>query len=263
MQVNTIRASLSALSRGSSAIGLPQPHLNRTALCDLPDAEFEPAYLQRRDDLRAHLHATARAKSLRGAPLDGRGLADLVEALVAALNDQEFPTAGSMLEAFNQRLVLECSDGHAAALAALPLPVDEVRRPPLPPPPTNPSTGWRCVRAYAWDSIAPEPQYSAPVPRRHGFTYCWRMPFGGVYESMTKVLLEMCQCRTPVCTLCISVWFLLRRHLLLFLVRCMFRGGNSFAAAEVVGVGVSSRGHAACFWCEKRYEIRKTKRGWW
>lgn len=128
LQVNTIRTSLAALSRGSAAIGLPQPHLNRTALCEIPESEYDPTYLARRDDLRAHLHATARAKALRGAPLDGPGLADLVEALVAALNDQEFPTAGSMLEAFNQRLVMECSDAHAAALEALPLPVDEVQR---------------------------------------------------------------------------------------------------------------------------------------
>lgn len=126
VQVNTIRSSLSVLARDSSAIGLPQPHLNRTALCELPESSFDPGYLQHRDDLRQHLHATARAKSLRGSPLDGAALADLVEALVAALNNQEFPTAGSMLEAFNQRLMMECSDAHAATLQALPLPVEEV-----------------------------------------------------------------------------------------------------------------------------------------
>lgn len=131
VQVNTIRSSLAALSSGASAVGLPQPHLNRTALCDLPDSALEPVYLARRDDLRAHLHATARPKALRGAPLDGAGLADLVEALVAALNDQEFPTAGSMLEAFNQRLVMEVADAHAEALRRLPLPVAEVRPPPV------------------------------------------------------------------------------------------------------------------------------------
>lgn len=114
------------LARDSSAIGLPQPHLNRTALCELPEAALDATYLQRRDELRQHLHATAAAKALRGAPLDGPALSDLVEALVAALNAQEFPTAGSMLEAFNQRLMMECSEAHAATLLALPLPVEEV-----------------------------------------------------------------------------------------------------------------------------------------
>jgi hypothetical protein len=44
-----------------------------------------------------------------------------------ALNDREMPTAGSMLEAFNQQLVTECAADHAAALARLPLPTAEAR----------------------------------------------------------------------------------------------------------------------------------------
>jgi hypothetical protein len=64
---------------------------------------------------------------LRGAVLDGAALADLIEALVAALNDQDMPTAGSMLEAFNQRLVMDCVDVHSAALGAVMLPSDVVR----------------------------------------------------------------------------------------------------------------------------------------
>lgn len=47
--------------------------------------------------------------------------------VLQALNDREMPTAGSMLEAFNQQLVSECAQGHADALRALPLPTDEAR----------------------------------------------------------------------------------------------------------------------------------------
>jgi hypothetical protein len=43
-----------------------------------------------------------------------------------ALNDREMPTAGSMLEAFNQQLVSQCGEAHAAALAAIHLPTETV-----------------------------------------------------------------------------------------------------------------------------------------
>lgn len=48
-----------------------------------------------------------------------------------ALNDREMPTAGSMLEAFNQQLVVRCGEDHAAALASLHLPTDAVQTSPL------------------------------------------------------------------------------------------------------------------------------------
>lgn len=86
VQVNSIRRSLGLLARDSTSFGLPQPHLNRTMLCDLPEAALDAGYLRARDALRAHLHSSARAKRLgAGQPaLDGRGLAALVEALVQA-----------------------------------------------------------------------------------------------------------------------------------------------------------------------------------
>jgi hypothetical protein len=125
--VNRIRNSITALSRDSVAYGLPQPHLDRTRLCDLPDSALSPAYLSHREVLRAHLHAAARAKTLRGAELTGAGLADLVVALVDALNARELPTSGSMLEAFNQQLLTALLDEHAVALQALHLPMSHVR----------------------------------------------------------------------------------------------------------------------------------------
>jgi hypothetical protein len=84
LQVNAIRRSLALLARDSTAVGLPQPHLNRTGLCELPDFALEPAYVAARENLREHLHASARPKRLgaREPPLSGAGLADLVQALV-------------------------------------------------------------------------------------------------------------------------------------------------------------------------------------
>lgn len=81
-QVNDIRRSLATLARDSSAFGLPQPHLNRTGLCDMPESEYDPRYIQARDQLREHLHSSAHGKRLSGELLDGDGLADLVESLV-------------------------------------------------------------------------------------------------------------------------------------------------------------------------------------
>ena len=83
-QVNDIRRSLAVLARDSTAFGLPQPHLNRTGLCDIPESSFDPNYISARDQLRSHLHTSARGKRMGGEPLDGAGLADLVESLVQA-----------------------------------------------------------------------------------------------------------------------------------------------------------------------------------
>ena len=124
--MNRIRHSITALSRDSVAYGLPQPHLDRTRLCELPDSDLSTAYITHREALRAHLHTTARAKTLRGAALTGAGLADLVVALVAALNARELPTSGSMLEAFNTQLLAAVLEEHGAALDALHLPIPHV-----------------------------------------------------------------------------------------------------------------------------------------
>jgi hypothetical protein len=124
--VNHIRESITVLARDSVAMGLPQPHLNRTHLCHLSDSELNAAYVESRERLREHLSASARPKTLRGVPLTGSGAADLVLAVVDALNSREMPTSGSMLEAFNQQLLYELVEEHAAKMEALHLPVAEV-----------------------------------------------------------------------------------------------------------------------------------------
>jgi hypothetical protein len=123
LQVNHIRESITILARDSVAMGLPQPHLNRTNLCNLPDSQLNAPYIESRELLREHLRASARPKALRGVPLTGSGAADLVVAVVDALNSRNMPTSGSMLEAFNQQLLYELVEQHAHAMEGLHLPV--------------------------------------------------------------------------------------------------------------------------------------------
>ena len=64
--MNRIRASLGLIARNSSAYGLAQPHLERTRLCELADAQLDPLYRQQRDGLRALVRALARPKAVNG-----------------------------------------------------------------------------------------------------------------------------------------------------------------------------------------------------
>lgn len=43
-QVNRVRRSLQRLAVNSTAVGLRQPHLDRTKLCELPDEQLDPTY---------------------------------------------------------------------------------------------------------------------------------------------------------------------------------------------------------------------------
>ena len=48
-----VRSSLSALARNSTGFSLRQPHLDRTRLCELADADLDPGYVQQRERLKA------------------------------------------------------------------------------------------------------------------------------------------------------------------------------------------------------------------
>ena len=123
-RLNTVRSALARLASTSTALGLPQPHLDRTKLCELADGELAPSYLTARDRVASTVTSLATPKIVRGAPLDGAALADLVEALVGALNSREIPSAGSILEAFNRDAARRAVDVHATALARVTLPVN-------------------------------------------------------------------------------------------------------------------------------------------
>lgn len=123
-QLNRIRRSLARLAVNSTALGLPQPHLNRTALCTLTDSQLTPAYVTARDALRARVRSVVSPKVYRGKTLTGNELARLVTDVVAALNAREIPTAGSLIDYFNSELALACREEFGRALDELTLPVE-------------------------------------------------------------------------------------------------------------------------------------------
>eukprot|EP00887_Chlorella_sp_A99_P007143 scaffold2.g7143.t1 len=104
-QLNRIRLSLQQLARNSTAVGLPQPHLDRTRLCEMTDASLEPAY--KREELRALVRQLAAPK------------------VVTALNEREIPNAGSLVEYFNRELVAACTQLYIKRMEALRLPVED------------------------------------------------------------------------------------------------------------------------------------------
>ena len=65
-QVNKIRESLGVVVRNSTAYGLRQPHLERTRLCQLSDADLDPVYVRQRSGLRNLVRQLAKPKLLNG-----------------------------------------------------------------------------------------------------------------------------------------------------------------------------------------------------
>lgn len=124
-QLNHIREGLEMISKSSTAIGLPQPHLDRTRLCELDESEFDPGYLKQRDALRDLVKQKATPKSVKGKILDGEGLVTLITETVTALNDRDFPTSSSLVHFFNKDLVAKCKAKYVKDLAMHDLPSNE------------------------------------------------------------------------------------------------------------------------------------------
>jgi len=123
-QLNNIRKGLSAIAANSTALGLPQPHIDRTRLCEIPDDQLDPDYLRKREELKLAVHIAARPKVVRGAVMDGPALADFITEVVTALNEKEIPTAGSLVRYFNRELVDACREQFIAALERQILPME-------------------------------------------------------------------------------------------------------------------------------------------
>lgn len=121
-QLNRIRQGLAAIAANSTALGLPQPHLDRTRLCDMRDEALDPGYVKRRDELKRLVRSLAAPKIVKGTALNGPALADLITEVVTALNAREIPTAGSLLEYFNKELVTACRDQFIKSLESVALP---------------------------------------------------------------------------------------------------------------------------------------------
>jgi hypothetical protein len=104
---------------------LPQPHLDRTKLCELDDSQLDKRYLTQRDGLRTVVQDRAKAKVVGGQQLTGKTLARLLQSLISALNAKEIPTGASLIESFNREIVAKALQLYVAKLdAAVQLPVD-------------------------------------------------------------------------------------------------------------------------------------------
>ena len=57
------------VARNSTAFGLKQPHLERTRLCQLTDAELDPGYVAQRTALRELVGRLAKPKASLGCVL--------------------------------------------------------------------------------------------------------------------------------------------------------------------------------------------------
>ena len=135
-RLNKVREALKTFGH-MRAMGLVQPHVRRTELCSLPRSSFDPEYLTGATAVRGfvteHAHSRRPPPSVelgrggggRGDERNGAALASLITQIVDALNAQEIPTAGSVVDAFNARLVQTSLQSLQAALRALPLPVEE------------------------------------------------------------------------------------------------------------------------------------------
>ena len=125
-QLNAIRAQLSTFEgegSGMEGFGLPQPHVQRTALCDLGPSALSPEYLSGLDHVRSWVaqHSTGRGSGRMWR--SGAELAAQVQQLVKVLNAQRIPTAGSIIDAFNRELVQRVLSELRATLTDMALPV--------------------------------------------------------------------------------------------------------------------------------------------
>lgn len=123
--VNGVRSALRVVAKSSTAASLAQPHLDRTALCELGDGALAPAYREGRARLKALIGALAAPKVVAGKVLDGPGLATLASDLVAALNAREVPSAAAILASFNRDLGHTVVAEYEASLRSVSLPKAE------------------------------------------------------------------------------------------------------------------------------------------
>ncbi|CAN1844770.1 Guanylate-binding protein 4 [Linum perenne] len=124
-QVNQIRESLAIMGDNSTAFSLPQPHLQRTKLCDLKDSELEQLYVSRREKLKELVSSIIRPKIVQGKTLNGEEFVAFLEQILEALNKGEIPSTGSLVEVFNKAILERCLKIYNEPMAKLMLPLKE------------------------------------------------------------------------------------------------------------------------------------------
>ncbi|KAJ6822537.1 guanylate-binding protein 4 isoform X2 [Iris pallida] len=126
-QVNQIRESLALMGDNNTAFSLPQPHLQRTKLCDLKDNELDPTYVEKRERLKQLVTSTIRPKIVQGKTLNGKEFVTFLEQILEALNKGEIPSTGSLVEVFNKAILERCMKLYNQRMDKVHLPVEENR----------------------------------------------------------------------------------------------------------------------------------------
>ncbi|KAI4329733.1 hypothetical protein MLD38_028083 [Melastoma candidum] len=128
-QVNQIRESLAVMGDNSTAFSLPQPHLQRTKLCDLNDDELDPIYIKKREQLKEVVSGVTRPKIVQGKMLNGKEFVSFLKQILEALNKGEIPSTGSLVEVFNKKILEQCLKKYSGMIGkiSLPLPVQALQ----------------------------------------------------------------------------------------------------------------------------------------
>ncbi|CAM8976738.1 unnamed protein product [Rhodiola kirilowii] len=124
-QVNQIRDSLAIMGDNSTAFSLPQPHLQRTKLCEMTDGELDPQYVKKRDELKKLVASIIRPKIVQGRSLNGKEFVSFLEQILDALNKGEIPSTGSLVEVFNKGILEKCLKLYNEKMAGLHFPLPE------------------------------------------------------------------------------------------------------------------------------------------
>ncbi|TKV90831.1 hypothetical protein SEVIR_9G055200v4 [Setaria viridis] len=122
-EVNQIRDSLAIMGDNSTAFSLPQPHLQRTKLCDMEDKELEPLYVKRREQLKQLVASIIKPKIVQGKNLNGKDFVSFLQQILEALNKGEIPSTGSLVEIFNKAILDRCLKVYREKMDGLGLPV--------------------------------------------------------------------------------------------------------------------------------------------
>ncbi|KAJ1385526.1 P-loop containing nucleoside triphosphate hydrolase [Sesbania bispinosa] len=123
--VNQIRDSLAIMGDNSTAFSLPQPHLQRTKLCDMKDIELDQLYVKRREQLKELVASIISPKIVQGKTLSGKEFVSFLEQILEALNKGEIPSTGSLVEVFNKGILERCLKLYNEKMATLDLPLPE------------------------------------------------------------------------------------------------------------------------------------------
>ncbi|KAM0998118.1 hypothetical protein ACFX13_008024 [Malus domestica] len=123
--VNQIRDSLAIMGDNSTAFSLPQPHLDRTKLCDMKDGELDPMYVKKKEQLKQLVSSIIRPKVVQGRTLSGKEFVSFLEQILEALNKGEIPSTGSLVEVFNKGILERCLKLYHERMEKLSLPLIE------------------------------------------------------------------------------------------------------------------------------------------